>query len=57
MPYVSIHDYNLQRVIILEFSTQEVEDLEDFVLEKLGHKQFEFMEMETLNLSINPDLE
>ena len=57
MPYVSIHDYEVRQVIILEFSREEVEDLEDFILEKLGHKQFEFMEMETLNLSINPDLE
>ena len=56
MPYVSVHNYQKAQVEIYKYD-DSVEDLEEWVYEKVGHKQVEWMAMSELKLSVNEDID
>ena len=56
MPYVSIHNYRKAQVEIYQYD-DNIEDVEAFVHEKVGHSDVEYMTMSELKLKINEDVD
>ena len=57
MPYISIHNYQKGAVEIYQYDDELIADLEQFVSDKVGHSDFEYMAMSELKLSINHDID
>jgi hypothetical protein len=56
--FVSIHDYDNGRVVIVEYDGDTVEDVEEEIVKpNSGGKEYEWMCMDRLNVVINPDLQ
>jgi hypothetical protein len=54
--YVSVHNYQKGQVEIYQYD-DNVEDVEQWVYDKVGHADFEWMTMSELKLIVNPDID